>query len=176
MKKQKLMTEKIMGILLVSTYYIESRLKCILKSFLPKNLKLFLSKVSPKDSNEILKSKIKNRHWMMVKKSIVIYGNNIDNFSIGAIVHLINIIKFKKLINKKYSYFSDHNIQFIINNIYLISAIRNTLSHPKCEFNIKENLFFKKIGLLKQKNNWNYQSLIQRLFIIRKILDKILIP
>ncbi len=174
MQKYKIMTDQKIGNLLVLALKIESQLKCVLKNILPKNIKLYLNKPFSRTTNYIFVFKNKGSHLEMVKKSLSFYGRNIDDFSIGAIAHLINITKFINLITKKYKYFFINNIQFIINNLNLICAIRNKLSHPRCKFNITEKEFIKIVGHVEPIWKWNYQRIFKRLYTINKILNKIL--
>ena len=173
-KNQKIMTDQKIGNLLLLTLKIESQLKCILKNILPNNINLCLNRPFSKATNYIFNFKDKNSHLEMVKKSLSLYGKNIDNFSIGAITYLINITNFKKLITKKYNYFFINNIEFVINNLNLICAIRNKLSHPRCKFNITEKEFIKIVGHVEPIWKWNYQRMFKRLCAINKILNKIL--
>ncbi len=173
-KNQKIMTKQKIANLLVTTLSIESKLKCILKTVLPKNIKFYLNNPISKEPNYILNLNNNKKHLKIVKRSFFSYGDDIDNFSMGAIVYLINVIDFINLVIKKYNYLLNENIQFVINNLYLICAIRNKLSHPKCKFNISEKEFIKMIEPLKPKKNWNYKKVFKRLFIIEKVLNKIL--
>ena len=174
MQKHKIMTDQKIGILLVLTLKIESQLKCILKNILPRNIKFYLNRPYLKTTNYIFNLKNNKNYLKMVKRSLSSYGVDINNFSIGAIMYLIKIINFKKLVVKKYNLPINENIQFIINNLSLVCAVRNTLSHPKCKFNITENKFVRVIGQLRLSRNGNYKKIYKKLFKIKRILDQIL--
>ncbi len=174
MIKKEIMTRKKMSKLLMSTLYIESQLKCILKEILPKNIEKLLNNPFSKRTKHILNIRNKKLSLKIVKKSFSLHKNNINDYSINGIINWIYIANFIKLVSKKYNYPSKQNIKFVINNLQTICSIRNKLAHPKCFFNISEQELIKTIYPLKLKNNLNYQQLINKLYIVEKILNKIL--
>ena len=174
MLKEKIMTREKMGKLLMSTLYIESQLKCILKDILPKDIKLFLNNPFSKKTKHIFNIKNKELFLKIVKKSISLYSNNIDSFSINGIINLIYLTNFIELVIREYNYPLKNNIKFVVNSLQLISVIRNTLAHPKCLFNISKQKLIRETASLKLKKNWTYQKLVDRVYKVEKILNKIL--
>ena len=163
-----------MGKLLMSALYIESQLKCILKEILPKDIKPLLNNPFSRKTKRIFDIRNKKLSLKIVKKSFFLHKNNINNYSINGIINLIYITNFIKLVSKKYNFPSKQNIKFVINNLQTICSIRNKLAHPKCSFNISEQDFIKTAFPLKLKNNLTYKQIDNKLYMVEKILNKIL--